>query len=853
MKILRSVICVIITASLLLSSFAFSVGAAEELSISVGERVKVVGADETVFAFVPEKDGCYVFSSYTEEHDPVGRILDSDNNELSSNDDCNVDDYNFRVGAEMKAGETYYLCCNIIFGESTDVYEVELKEVPLATTAELIPVYSDGDTPGGYIGFLINPIPEGSFCPPLEFYVEDESVAKIAGYDSLACGVNLKKVGTTTLYGVSEKHGIHTEVDITCVAPVQIFENDLIWIDEVVQGVHETFMFIPESSDYYVFSADYGAEVHMYDSEFYCIATNSYSDEFSVSYTKAYLEKGETYYLRSVCYDSYEAYSLSLSKCLPAESIELFERDNGPVFVGSEVHFEVSFEPYYAKEETVKWSVSDEAIAELIPDGKFCSVIFKAEGEVTLTAISESGFTASAVIGTDSLESIVLDEKTVVYPADIWGYSLDAEFMFVPEESGTYIFYSEGETDTVGYVVDAEYGDIIAHNDDRFNLNFVTYAYLEAGRAYYMYCESHSTFEESYEVCLTRGTKAKSVSINVNNESFYEGFTEHVRVSFGEAAVCPEEYYVHIDNPDLCRVIYQRDDGFEIEFLQPGTVTVYVETESGLVSDSIVFEVNEAEFRSIYLDEAVDLHFDGTEYYFFEFVPEESGSYTVFSYNNECDPFIRYIDSDLSELDFDDDGGVGVNFSMEINMMAGETYRFAVSKFAQDEPGQYSFMVTETKECESIFIDTEGSSEPFIPLYEIRGYAIGFEPFGSVDKISEVIVEDESVVSLMGCSEDWFELVGVSLGSTTVTVITEGGLSASFVVTVTENEWVEPEIYAGDVNGDGAVNSIDANLLKRYIAGSYSDINEPNADMNSDGRVDAIDANLIVRAVAGQN
>ena len=56
----------------------------------------------------------------------------------------------------------------------------------------------------------------------------------------------------------------------------------------------------------------------------------------------------------------------------------------------------------------------------------------------------------------------------------------------------------------------------------------------------------------------------------------------------------------------------------------------------------------------------------------------------------------------------------------------------------------------------------------------------------------------------------------------------------------------------GDVNGDGAVNSIDSNLLKRSLAGEPVTIISQNADMNADGSVDSRDSNLLKRMIAGQ-
>ncbi len=53
----------------------------------------------------------------------------------------------------------------------------------------------------------------------------------------------------------------------------------------------------------------------------------------------------------------------------------------------------------------------------------------------------------------------------------------------------------------------------------------------------------------------------------------------------------------------------------------------------------------------------------------------------------------------------------------------------------------------------------------------------------------------------------------------------------------------------GDVNGDGKINAVDANLCRRVILGT--DEYTPAADINGDGKVNAIDGNLIIRLILG--
>jgi hypothetical protein len=59
-----------------------------------------------------------------------------------------------------------------------------------------------------------------------------------------------------------------------------------------------------------------------------------------------------------------------------------------------------------------------------------------------------------------------------------------------------------------------------------------------------------------------------------------------------------------------------------------------------------------------------------------------------------------------------------------------------------------------------------------------------------------------------------------------------------------------PTGLAGDANGDGTANAVDAALVLQNSAGLIASIN-PNADVNHDGQINSLDALLILQYVAG--
>ena len=59
----------------------------------------------------------------------------------------------------------------------------------------------------------------------------------------------------------------------------------------------------------------------------------------------------------------------------------------------------------------------------------------------------------------------------------------------------------------------------------------------------------------------------------------------------------------------------------------------------------------------------------------------------------------------------------------------------------------------------------------------------------------------------------------------------------------------------GDINGDGTVNAMDSNIMKRILAGVLTPTDEDieNADLDNDGSINGIDSNFLSRIISGTN
>ena len=106
---------------------------------------------------------------------------------------------------------------------------------------------------------------------------------------------------------------------------------------------------------------------------------------------------------------------------------------------------------------------------------------------------------------------------------------------------------------------------------------------------------------------------------------------------------------------------------------------------------------------------------------------------------------------------------------------------------------------------------------------------------------------------------DWILDFYFNMSDLTMTAVWEECTSHSYENGVCslckKPETQEDDILLGDINGDGAVNAMDTNLLKRVLAGVLTPDDETiaYADINRDGQINGLDSNLLSRIVSGAN
>ena len=162
----------------------------ETRGVAISEPYQV-----TTFVFIAPEDGYYVFKSTGDIGDPLGRVTDSNYEEIVASDDA--EDSNFAVKFTGVKGETYYLQATE-YGRGTAEYSVELYRVPDNIEWSLSETYVDCaleyDDEEGYYYAVLNASKyvtfEGDIAPELSFswqakYADEEEYSEYASGPSI--------------------------------------------------------------------------------------------------------------------------------------------------------------------------------------------------------------------------------------------------------------------------------------------------------------------------------------------------------------------------------------------------------------------------------------------------------------------------------------------------------------------------------------------------------------------------------------------------------------------------------------------------------------------------------------------
>ncbi len=626
---------------------------------------------------------------------------------------------------------------------------------------------------------------------------------------------------------------------------------------ECVTNKTEWFTFtVSEAGRYNIYSdSEYDLVGTLYDSSMTMIGYND--DHFFEAgdfYMEADLEAGSTYYLKV---DSYtEKIDISYFVCValvpPAESIQIDYYKNWG-FVGETVDFYAWFFPEESLEEYCTWSVADESIAYIEePNYSVCSLIFTAPGSTVLTCITDSGLEASVEI-----EGVSAPELSLNTPVSVDAMEYETMvFSFTPEKDGTYSVYSTGEMDVDAYILDPDFQYLGDDYDSGTDYNFSLVSSLEKGKTYYIVCYIYAYNSEGseYTVNVIETPEATDVTISVDGRpTGYVGDTIYLEAEFLPMYSQSADCFWFSENERVATVTTY-ESYCEVELVGVGKAEIVVMTAQGFMTSIWVECLAVPEIK---LGETKNVSASYEYPAYFTFTPKESGTYVIYS-EGSYKTMGALFDGDTEELLISVFGNnADGNFSVQYEMEAGKKYLIGTSLYssdgyAEDVEGTYTITVTTPVKAEGIEIyelEEGGKMPDRISVGDMAVFGVRFLPETALIEGYTVELSEEGILEIMDLSEiipNCYAIMGASEGTVTVTVTTESGHTDSFTITVGE-----ADILLGDVDSSGDVSGKDSNVLKQYLTGSYSDINEPNSDINMDGSIDGKDSNILKQMLAG--
>ncbi len=542
-RLLSLVLCL----CMVLSLVPMTALAAEYPAINLGEDVTVTmnGTDVTdaIFSFTPTETAVYEFYCQRSDYDPCGSILDAEGNVLAENDDYNGTSF-FRVGHKMTAGETYLLRACFFTASDAGSMTLRLEKASLATALEISGM-TFADRVGAQRAYDCIPVPEGTYEGNLTWTVDDPSVVAFDGTSSLM----FLKAGTAHLTVTSDL-GISETVEITVVDAADVTLGEPLTAD-ISQYYTASIRFTaPEDGEYVFYS---NGSPTQFIGVLYCVDNAGlYTMEYDADYEEydVYLpytlKAGETYIFAAQAEEGSEIpFTLGVEKATAATGITLLGAEE-TVRKGSKLILKAAYEPSYAIREAITWSSSDEGVAT-VENG---TVSFHEKGEVTITATSENGLTASCDFTVEDFPSITCGETVSTYLTQ----GSFMRYYFTPEQDGVYVFTSLTEHDTYADLYDSTGETLLLSDDDgggngQFMLEYEMTAgttYLYEVRFYYEETEGELTVSLTYQdpcaaghtmtdgVCIFCGlVLADSIVINMM-DSGDNGWSENAIQVYGD-------------------------------------------------------------------------------------------------------------------------------------------------------------------------------------------------------------------------------------------------------------------------------------------------------------------------------
>lgn len=561
-----------------------------------------------ILTFVPQKTATYRFYSTAEEGIETsyyGNVYNSDFEKVSYINEEIYSDSNFYAECDLVAGQTYYLDAITLWSSelSPQTFDVTICEVSPITELSIVPL--DGTVAGInqdlHCELVIQP--EVHKTEEIYWYIEPERVGRIEYGDKTGASIELHSPGVAEVTAVTES-GVSTSYRITCEGDLPELTTN-VTSRAYMEGeweIHSYIFTAQEEGSYGVLSRgdelDLKVALYEYD-DIYPLKTETHKgsgDNFNLQFYN--LNPGTTYIVEVTTdydeedYNSHSGnYEIMAYRCTDQiEGVELSVGENFTAYTDVDYYeFSVSLLPETADQsalESATWNLSGDEIGWCYLYGRnYVWYRFNQSGTATLTAsVCDGRFTDSCVItGKEAgYNNILLDEVKTIRVGDHYS---EGWFRFVPEESGSYTFYSTGDVD-----VDMYSNDESCDWDSGYAMNFFYTVELSAGEEFVFECVPYSDNDNmQYWVSVCKTHVAQSVKIVEDlltvKEKYEYGYYYAV---MGNGGATYDLYSLTwtLSDESVAEFSYYGDDGVMLYFVGEGVTTLTVSAPDGF-NDSI--------------------------------------------------------------------------------------------------------------------------------------------------------------------------------------------------------------------------------------------------------------------------
>ncbi len=337
-------------------------------------------------------------------------------------------------------------------------------------------------------------------------------------------------------------------------------------------------------------------------------------------------------------------------------------------------------------------------------------------------------------------EQITLGKAVTV---NVDRYNPESLFTYTVAEEGEYVFYSEGEDDTYGYVLD-ENSEVLDENDDYNTTNFTCILYLEKGEKITLRSRLYDVSRKgTYTVTFAKCSDATAIVLDKDEIVTYPGNSFYIDYTFAPVGAYEQEVTISSSDPTV--VAPPQMDSNMYYASKVGTTTLTFTSENALTT-SVDVTVKNPDVLT--LDTPISAtskeSYAGIRY---NFTPSESGYYT---YTVQSDEYVSIYATAPDEFF---EGAYDYNPSFSVYMKAGTTYTLHVNNFSENQ--NYTVLVRESTPATEIYFEG-GSDTQFIDfqdwlyVYGVDGEIAGDVEFSVSDpNFADIHVESNNCVSVI--------------------------------------------------------------------------------------------------------